>query len=241
MFIEGYTVKQWGKRPKDLPASIIKRIPVRFDYNDNYFDDLYQALPHHSNWTPWGYSDLMLRMIDNPLITVRLEVDAKGFLKNNPNIARKKIMYTGAVDEFYDYEFGQLEYRSLLFEEVATTQSTGAAVLNYTDEHVPYTRVTDHKYFLHSTKDLPLSILTHEYPQKYVPGVNEPLYPINDAKNNLLHKKYLAKAKSRNPNVCFRGRLGTYRYLNMDAVVCMALNDAEEELKSVVSEAIIIA
>jgi len=210
--IKGYTEKQWGKACKDLPASIIKRVPLRFTYDNDYFGELYQGIPIG------GYTQIFEKLLSG--IEVRPKTD---YLKSREyfNSIAKKIIYTGAIDEFFEYEFGNLEYRSLKFEteKLAVENYQGNAVINYTDRETPYTRIIEHKHF--DWVNVPNTIITREYPADWKRG-KEPYYPINDEKNTQLLKKYQALAES-NQNVIFCGRLGEYKYYDMDDTIERAL------------------
>lgn len=219
ILIKGYTEKQWGKDCKELPASIIKRLPVRLTYDNNYFNDRWQGIPMA------GYTAMIENMIGKA--EVRLGVD---YLKERESLesVANKIIYTGPIDEFFDYCFGPLEYRSLRFETetLALENFQGVAVMNYTDRVTPYTRVIEHKHF--NPVSSPVTIVTKEFPASWQPG-DEPFYPINDAANASLYEKYKELASS-HPNIIFGGRLGSYRYYDMDKVVAAALDLAKAEL-----------
>lgn len=216
--IKGYTQKQWGRPCSELPAFIIKRLPVRFTYDNNYFNALYQGIPVD------GYTAMVEKMLEG--IEVRLGVD---FLKNRDTYEKiaQKIVYTGAIDAYFDYCYGALNYRSICFEtEVLDTDNyQGNAVINYTDAETPYTRIIEHKHFVFGTQSK--TIISREYSQEWTPGV-EPYYPINDETNNALCEKYKALAE-KEEKVIFGGRLGQYRYYDMDAVILSALEAAERE------------
>lgn len=213
--VKGYTEKQWGKKATELPAFIIKRLPVRLTYDNNYFNDLYQGIPMG------GYTAMVENMLEG--IEVRLGEDYLVDRKRYDSIATH-IVYTGMIDEFFNYQFGKLEYRSLKFEtkEIACHNYQGNAVVNYTDFETPYTRVIEHKHFEFGNQES--TIVTWEYPKKWRSG-EEPYYPVNDEINNVLYKKYLSLAKSQN-KVFFGGRLGQYRYYDMDDIIEAALNFA---------------
>lgn len=222
--IKGYTEKQWGRRARELPAFIIRRIPVRFTYDNNYFDDLYQGIPIK------GYTALIRRMLDNPLISV--ETGADYFSKSQSFLDQfDKTVYTGAIDEFFDYKLGELEYRSLRFETklLDIDNYQGNAVVNYTDRKTPFTRIIEHKHFNPSKNQRGKTVVTWEYPQKWFKG-QEPYYPINDRKNNQLYKAYTKLAKK--TDIVFGGRLGMYRYYNMDQVIMAALRAVITEFGS---------
>ena len=222
--VKGYTAKQWGKDCKDLPSFIIKRLPVRMVYDNNYFNDKYQGIPIG------GYTQIVEKMLDG--IEVRLNEDF--FTKREEYLdCAKKVVFTGMIDEFYDYCYGQLEYRSLNFEtEILDCENyQGNAVVNYTEREVPYTRIIEHKHFefmCQGENKVPKTVITREYPATWNVG-DEPYYPMNDDKNNALYQKYLEKAKSEN-KVIFGGRLGMYKYFDMHNVIAAALNVVKTEL-----------
>lgn len=210
--IKSYTEKQWGRKCVDLPAFIIKRLPVRFTFDNNYFNDRYQGIPIG------GYNKLNEALLEG--IEVRLEVD---YFKNRAELEAlaHQIVYTGQLDEYFDFKLGHLEYRSLRFEHqtLDIPNYQGNAVVNYTDSETPYTRIIEHKHFEFGTQDK--TVITHEYPQEWTPG-QEPYYPVNDDKNDRLLTEYrhLAEAES---NVIFGGRLAEYRYYDMHQVIGSAL------------------
>lgn len=221
--VKGYTQKQWGRCATELPSFIIRRLPVRFTYDNNYFNDRYQGIPIG------GYTAMVEKMLDG--IEVRLETD---FLSNRDeyrNIA-KKIIYTGMIDEYYDYCYGPLEYRSLRFENetIETDNYQGNAVVNYTEYEIPYTRIIEHKHFDYENKKViqqNKTVITREYPATWEKG-NEPYYPMNDQKNNDLYQKYLQLANNES-DILFCGRLGMYKYFDMHNVIENALLLAKEE------------
>lgn len=224
--VKGYTEKQWGRDCKELPAFIIRRLPTRFTYDNNYFNDRYQGIP------VGGYSAMVEKIFADT--EIRLSTDYKAFVKENAEskdpISWGKILYTGMIDEYFDYCFGQLEYRSLRFEieklpEVDNYQ--GNAVVNYTEREIPYTRIIEHKHFEFGQGKG--TVITREYPANWNPG-DEPYYPLNDEKNNELYAKYKKKAEELD-NVLFGGRLGMYQYFDMDKVVLAALTMAENCLQ----------
>jgi len=220
LLVKGYTEKQWGKKATELPTSIIKRIPLRFTYDNNYFNDIYQGIPMY------GYTKWVTNMLNN--VEIKFGVD---FLKSPNfwlNIAHK-IIYCGSIDEFFEYELGELEYRSLRFEEtlLENPDYQGCIAINETSIHVPYTRTIEHKHFMFGQQ--PITIITKEYPTKWEHGM-EKYYPVNNERNNLLYKKYKQLAFHRYPNVSFVGRLGCYQYLNMDEVIGMAINNFNREI-----------
>jgi UDP-galactopyranose mutase len=217
---KGYTEKQWGRSCTDLPAFIIKRLPLRFIYDNNYFNDRYQGIPIG------GYTRLIKKMLNG--CDVLLSTDYFDYIKEYPDCA-KKIVYTGMLDRFFDYRLGVLEYRSVRFETetLAMDNYQGNAVVNYTEIEIPYTRIIEHKHFEFGTQ--PDTVISREYPSEWHKG-EEPYYPVNNEKNNLLADKYRELA-GKEENVIFGGRLGEYRYYDMDKVVMAALEAAEEELK----------
>lgn len=220
--IKGYTEKQWGRPCKELPAFIIKRLPLRFTFDNNYFNDRYQGIP------VGGYTGIVEKLLEKS--EVLLNTDYFEFIKERRDIALKTV-YTGMIDEFFDYRFGALEYRSLRFEtEVLDIENyQGNAVVNYTEAEVPYTRIIEHKHFEFGTQ--PNTVITREYSSEWSVG-GEPYYPVNNDKNNGLYEKYAALALAK-PDVLFGGRLGTYKYYDMDKVIESAIRDAEKELASI--------
>lgn len=218
--IKGYTEKQWNRSAKDIPAFIIKRIPVRFRFDNNYFNDRYQGIPIG------GYNKLIEKLIDG--IEVRLNTD---FFENRTGLEKlaNKIVFTGMMDQFYEYQFGQLDYRSLKFEnELLDCENyQGNAVVNYTEREVPYTRIIEHKHFEFGQQ--PKTYITKEYPSDWNIG-DEPYYPINDEKNDTTYAKYSQLAQKES-NVIFGGRLADYKYYDMDKVIQRALDVVADELK----------
>lgn len=214
--IKGYTEKQWGKEARELPAFIIKRLPVRFTYDNNYFNDIYQGIPKE------GYTKLIEKLLEGQ--EVKLNTD---FLLHRAEFERiaDKIVFTGMIDEYYGYCFGELEYRSLRFEhDVKECRNyQGVAVMNFTEREIPYTRIIEHKHFEY--RDNPYTVITKEYPEKWIQG-EEPYYPVNDEKNNHLFKKYRTIA-DKEKRVIFGGRLGNYRYYDMHQVIEAALAEVE--------------
>ncbi|MGL5098497.1 MAG: UDP-galactopyranose mutase [Fusobacteriaceae bacterium] len=217
--IKGYTEKQWGRSATELPAFIIKRLPVRFTYDNNYFNDKYQGIPEG------GYNIIIDKMLQG--IDVKLSTD---FFENREELERlgEKLVFTGMIDEFYNYQFGQLEYRSLKFEEEILNQENyqGVAVVNYTEREVPFTRIIEHKHFEYGTQEK--TVITREYPVDWKLG-DEPYYPMNDDNNNVLYEKYKALA-SKEKNIIFGGRLANYKYYDMHQVIEIALEAIEKEL-----------
>ncbi len=210
--VKGYTEKQWGRSCKDLPAFIIRRLPVRFTYDNNYFDDVYQGIPLD------GYTGMVLKMLEG--VEVRLGTDF--FDKKDEYLKMAdKIIYTGMLDEYFNYSFGHLEWRSLRFETKVLDQENfqGNAVINYTGDEVDYTRIIEHKHFKDASGDK--TVITYEYPDDWSVG-KEPYYPINDDKNNSLASAYKTLAEGEN-NVIFGGRLAEYKYYDMDDVIKRAL------------------
>ena len=219
--VKGYTEKQWGKKATELPSFIIKRLPVRFTYDNNYFNDLYQGIPMG------GYTQIIEKMLGG--IDVKLNYDYFEHREELDNIADKTI-FTGPIDKYYDYKFGELEYRSLRFEtEILDMQNyQGNAVVNYTEYEIPYTRIIEHKHFEFDTIS-PKTIVTREYPDSWNKE-KEPYYTINNERNNKLYEKY-AELASKDNKVIFGGRLGSYKYYDMDKVILEALNTVNKELE----------
>lgn len=217
--VKGYTEKQWGQRATELPSFIIKRLPVRFIYDNNYFNDKYQGIPIG------GYTKIIEKMLDG--IEVRLNYDFFEHREELDEIA-DKIIFTGPIDRFYDYKFGELEYRSLRFEtEVLDIDNyQGNAVVNYTEYEIPYTRIIEHKHFEFGTQ--PKTIITREYPDSWNKD-KEAYYPINNEKNNELYSKY-KELSEKDSNVIFGGRLGQYKYYDMHKVIEEALICVQNEL-----------
>lgn len=211
--VKGYTEKQWGRRATELPPFIIKRLPVRFTFDNNYFNDKYQGIPIG------GYTAMIEKMLLGA--EVRLGVDFLEKKSEYENIA-DKIIFTGMIDEYFDYCYGQLEYRSLRFETEILNESNfqGNAVVNYTEYEIPYTRIIEHKHFEFGTQEK--TVITREYPAKWQKG-DEPYYPMNDDENNELYKKYKELA-DKESKVIFGGRLGEYKYYDMHQVVRRALD-----------------
>lgn len=222
--IKGYTEKQWGRDCKDLPSFIIRRLPLRFEYNNNYFNDKYQGIPIG------GYTGIIEKMLEG--IEVRLGTDYKTFLANKAagkDITCDKVLYTGPIDEYFDYKLGQLEFRSLCFKNEILSEVDdyqGNAVMNFTDRETPYTRIIEHKHFeFNKCKG---TVVTKEYPAAWKLG-DEPYYPINDDRNNTLYDEYKALAE-KEEGVIFGGRLGSYKYYDMDKVIAAAMDAARAEL-----------
>lgn len=217
--VKGYTEKQWGRDCKDLPTFIIKRLPLRFTYDNNYFNDRFQGIPIG------GYTAIIEKMLSKA--DVRLNTDYLEHREELDSLA-DKVIYTGMIDRFYDYKLGVLEYRSVRFEteKLETDNFQGNAVVNYTDREVPYTRIIEHKHFEFGKQ--PVTIISREYSSEWTKG-DEPYYPVNDDKNGALYAKYeeLAKQESK---VIFGGRLGSYRYYDMDKVIGAALDMVREQL-----------
>ena len=220
MLIKGYTQKQWGKPCTELPPSIISRIPVRYEYNNNYFNDTYQGIPIG------GYTQIIERMLNG--IEVRTNVDYIA-QRDELNALADTIIYTGEIDRFYDYRFGALEWRSLRFEEeiINKPDYQGNAVINYTEYEVPYTRIAEHQYFEPGVKHQK-TVITKEYSKAWSKG-DEAYYPINNQKNSELYAKYKELA-DKEEKIFFGGRLGTYSYYNMDVVIEKALQLVESIL-----------
>lgn len=217
--IKGYTEKQWGAKASELPSFIIKRLPVRFTYDNNYFNDKYQGIP------VGGYTRIIEKMLDG--IEVRLNTD---FIKNRKELENlsDRIVYTGMIDEFYNYKFGTLKYRSLRFEHEILNEENhqGNAVVNYTEYEVPYTRIIEHKHFEYGTQ--PKTVITKEYPAEWCRG-DEPYYPVNNDENNRLYEKY-RELSGKETNVIFGGRLAQYKYYDMDDVIEQSLKCVKDHL-----------
>ena len=215
--VKGYTEKQWGRDCKDLPAFIIKRLPVRFTFDNNYFNDMYQGIPIG------GYTKIIEKMLDG--IEVKLNTDFFGDKEKWSSMA-DKILFTGMIDEYFDYCYDELEYRGLEFEfETLDVENyQGNAVINYTDRETPFTRIIEHKHFEGAESDK--TIITREYPKSWIKG-EEAYYPMNDDKNGVLYAKY-RKLAEKEDNVIFGGRLGMYRYFDMWQVIDEALKLVED-------------
>ncbi|MCM1190386.1 MAG: UDP-galactopyranose mutase [bacterium] len=233
--VKGYTEKQWGRSCSELPAFIIRRLPVRFTYDNNYFTDRYQGIP------VGGYTQIVEKLLEG--IPVRLGVSYRDFaaeknagpekdyaVRSHDGDVFDKVLYTGMIDEYFDYCFGELQYRSLSFEEEVLEgceNYQGNAVVNYTEREVPYTRIIEHKHFEFGSQ--PDTVITREYPAPWKRG-DEPYYPINDGRNTQLYQRYASLAAQQR-RVLFGGRLGQYKYYDMDKVIAEALKMAEDELK----------
>lgn len=223
--VKGYTEKQWGRDCKELPAFIIRRLPVRLTFDNNYFNALYQGIPIG------GYTKLVENLLEG--IEVRLNED---YLEDKAewNVMAEKVVYTGAIDAYFDYALGNLEYRSVRFENeiLDIPNFQGNAAVNYTDRETPWTRIIEHKWFEfgkdENGNDLPKTIISKEYSSEWKPG-DEPYYPVNDKKNGELYQKYKALAE-KEENIIFGGRLGEYKYYDMDAVIASALECARNQL-----------
>ncbi len=216
--VKGYTEKQWGRECKDLPAFIIRRLPVRFTFDNNYFNDDYQGIPEA------GYTAFVEKLLEG--IEVRLNVD---YLAHKAELSAlaDKVLYTGAIDEYYGYPYGNLEYRSVRFEtEILDGDFQGNAVVNYTEAEIPYTRIIEHKHFGKQASNK--TVISREYPETWELGMDA-YYPVNDAKNAELYAKYTALAEQED-KVCFGGRLGLYKYYDMDDTVLMALQHVKAVL-----------
>jgi len=224
--VKGYTEKQWGRKCADLPAFIIRRLPVRFTFDNNYFNALYQGIP------AGGYTAMVEKLLEKA--EVRLGED---YLKDRDSwdALAKKVVFTGAIDEFYGHRLGHLEYRSVRFENelLDIPNFQGNAAVNYTDAETPWTRIIEHKWFTFGKdeegNDLPKTMISREYSAEWKPG-DEPYYPVNDAKNGALYAEY-RKLADCEEKVIFGGRLGEYKYYDMDAVIAAALNLSDKELK----------
>lgn len=217
--VKGYTEKQWGRRATELPSFIIKRLPVRLTYDNNYFNDKYQGIP------VGGYTQIIEKMLDGAQVRLNTDflADKEGYLA-----MADKVVYTGMIDAYFDYALGELEYRSLHFEDelLDTDNYQGNAVVNYTEYEVPYTRIIEHKHFEYGAQ--PKTVITREYPKFWKHG-DEPYYPMNDDRNNALYQQYRELA-AKEDKVIFGGRLGMYQYFDMHNVVAEALKCAAENL-----------
>lgn len=216
--VKGYTEKQWGRDCKELPAFLIRRLPLRFTYDNNYFNDPYQGIPKG------GYTEIVEKLLSG--IEVQTGISWQEFRKERTDITYDKLLYTGMIDEYFDYRLGELEYRSLRFETTelpGQDNYQGNAVVNYTEREIPYTRVIEHKHFEFGKQ--PDTVITKEYPAEWKKG-DEPYYPVNDEKNSRLYEAYQELAKQEK-NVLFGGRLGQYKYYDMDKTIGAALQMVE--------------
>lgn len=212
--VRGYTEKQWGRQCCELPAFLIKRLPLRFTYDNNYFNDRYQGIPIG------GYTGIVEKLLEG--VDVQTGISWQEFRKAKGGITYDRLLYTGMIDEYFEYKLGALEYRSLRFETEEMPEEEnyqGNAVVNYTEREVPYTRIIEHKHFEFGTQ--PGTVITREYPAEWKKG-DEPYYPVNNEKNNRLYEDYL-KLAGQEKNVLFGGRLGQYRYYDMDKTIAAAL------------------
>jgi len=224
IFIKEYTEKQWGRAATELPAFIIKRLPFRFTYNNNYFSDPYQGIPIG------GYNKLTEALLED--IDVRIDTDYFSDRDYFDSLA-SKVIYTGKIDEYFDYEYGNLEYRGLYFDhqhKIDTDNFQGNAVVNYNERSIPYTRTIEHKHF--EFGEQPTTVVTYEYPHEYAKD-NEPYYPVNDEANTKIYNRYKEKAETL-PDVYFGGRLGMYAYFDMDDTIISAIELIEKDLKTTV-------
>ena len=223
--VKGYTEKQWGRDCKELPASIIRRLPVRFTYDNNYFNDRWQGIPMG------GYTAMVERMFGDTEIL--LDTEYKEFIAEHEGVA-DRVIYCGPIDEYFDYKLGNLEYRSLRFEseKLDCENWQGNAVVNYTEREVPFTRIIEHKHFEFGRnaagETIPTTVITREYPANWQPG-DEPYYPINDERNTKLYEEYAALAEAEG-DVVFAGRLGGYKYYDMDKAIAAAFDLVKAEL-----------
>lgn len=218
--VKGYTEKQWGRPCTELPAFLIKRLPLRFTYDNNYFNDRYQGIPIG------GYTEIVEKLLAG--IDVETGISWEEFRSGKRDINYDKLFYTGMIDEYFDYRLGALEYRSLRFETQELPEEEnyqGNAVVNYTEREIPYTRIIEHKHFTFGTQ--PGTVITREYPAEWKRG-DEPYYPVNDEKNNSLYEAY-RKLAEKEKNVLFGGRLGQYRYYDMDKSIAAALEMAKKQ------------
>lgn len=221
LLIKGYTEKQWGKDCTLLPASIIRRLPVRYTYDNNYFNDKYQGIPEE------GYTQIVNRLLEG--VKVSLGYDYVHSMNDDFDI----VIYTGPIDMYYNYIFGELEYRSLRWEHESkmVTNFQGMAMMNFADKEVPYTRIIEHKHFNPKPKETSPTWITREFPSDYIKNETEPLYPVNDKKNSSLFQQYKHLALQEE-KVHFGGRLGSYKYYNMDQVIGSAFNDFDKSFNS---------
>ncbi len=223
--VKGYTEKQWGRDCKELPASIIRRLPVRFTYDNNYFNDRWQGIPMG------GYTAMVERMFGD--MEILLDTEYKEFIAEHEGVA-DRVIYCGPIDEYFDYKLGNLEYRSLRFEseKLDCENWQGNAVVNYTEREVPFTRIIEHKHFEFGRnaagETIPTTVITREYPVNWQPG-DEPYYPINDERNTKLYEEYTALAEAEG-DVVFAGRLGGYKYYDMDKAIAAAFDLVKAEL-----------
>lgn len=230
--VKGYTEKQWGRDCKELPASIIRRLPVRFTYDNNYFNDRWQGIPMG------GYTAMVERMFGDTEIL--LDTEYKEFIAEHEGVA-DRVIYCGPIDEYFDYKLGNLEYRSLRFEseKLDCENWQGNAVVNYTEREVPFTRIIEHKHFEFGRnaagETIPTTVITREYPTNWQPG-DEPYYPINDERNTKLYEEYAALAEAEG-DVVFAGRLGGYKYYDMDKAIAAAFDLVKAELRVDLMEA----
>jgi UDP-galactopyranose mutase len=217
--IKGYTEKQWGRPCNELPTFIIKRLPFRFTFDNNYFNDRWQGIP------VGGYTFMVEKMLAD--VEISLNTEYSDFIRGNPNIAVKTV-YTGAIDEFFGYSCGELEYRSLRFETETLDCDNwqGNAVVNYTERDIPFTRIIEHKHFEFGNQ--PKTVITREYSVEWQHG-DEPYYPVNDERNTTLYQRYAALADERD-DIIFGGRLGQYKYYDMDKVIAAALEIVNQEI-----------
>jgi UDP-galactopyranose mutase len=219
--IKGYTSKQWMKDPKDLPKEIIKRLPIRFTWDNNYFFDKYQGIPIG------GYTQIFEKLLEG----IDLQLNTDYFVDKLPG--HKKVIYTGPIDKYFNYIHGKLEYKTVRFEHqhLHTPNYQGVAVMNYTDSNVPFTRVIEHKHF--ESPQTNTTWITHEFPQKYIPDVTEPFYPVNDNLNNNIFSKYKDDAIKIKDKIIFGGRLGEYKYYDMHQVIESALAFIKNEISGI--------
>ena len=218
--IKGYTIKQWRKHPRELPASIIKRLPVRFTYNNNYFNETYQGIPIG------GYTQIFNQLLDG--IEVKLSTDL--FSARLPD--HDRMIYTGPIDRFFDYKYGALEYKTIRFEHklIKTENFQGCSCMTFTDEATAHTRIIEHKHFENSSS--PVTWISHEYPIKYIPGKTEPYYPVNDSLNTEIYANYKAAADKLGQKFHFGGRLAEYKYYDMHRVIESALSYVKSEIRN---------
>ena len=219
MLVKGYTEKQWGKKCSDLPPDIISRLPLRFTYRNDYFNDRYQGIPKN------GYTEIFSKLLSNADVILNTP------FKEEYELIAKKIIYTGKIDEYFDYKFGRLEYRSLRFEEETISgvdNYQGNAVVNYTERNIPFTRIVEHKHFSTNPINNGKTVITREYPAIH-DDFNEPYYPITNTANNAIYAEYKRLSESKE-NVIFAGRTGDYKYYDMDDTILNAIELAEKQI-----------
>lgn len=229
-FVKGYTIKQWDKHPNQLPADIITRLPVRSNYNDRYFNDKYEGIPLD------GYQRIFENMLASPLIDIKLNTDFHK-MRNEINLKNAILCYTGAIDSFFDYKYGHLDWRTVVFEQKHYEYSDhqGTSVINFADTEIPFTRIHEFKHYHPERPDTGKTITFTEYSKAAGPD-DEPYYPVNTSRNQQLLEKYQNEAEKIKPKVIFGGRLGLYKYFDMDDAIENALNCFEEQIKPIIQQ-----